>query len=48
MKVIVFTAVEDPDVRRRAFEAGAAAFVLKLASSDELLMALKCLDDNRD
>lgn len=48
INVIVFTAVEDPDVRRRAFEAGAAAFVRKLASSDELLAALKSLDGKRD
>jgi len=31
MKVIVFAAVDDPDVKRRAFEAGASAFVHKLA-----------------
>ena len=31
MKVIVFTAGDDPDIRRRAFEAGASAFVDKLA-----------------
>jgi DNA-binding NarL/FixJ family response regulator len=30
MKVIVFTAEDDPEVRRRAFEAGASAFVDKL------------------
>ena len=47
MKVIVFTAVDDPDVRRRAFEAGASAFVHKLALVDDLLSAVKRLDANR-
>ncbi len=47
MKVIVFTAVDDPHVRRRAFEAGAAAFVPKLAVADDLLSAVKRLDANR-
>ena len=36
MKVIVFTAVEDPDLRQRAFDAGAYAFVSKLGSTDLL------------
>jgi two-component system response regulator NreC len=40
MKVIVFTAVDDPDVRRRAFEAGASAFVHKLALDADLLSAV--------
>jgi DNA-binding NarL/FixJ family response regulator len=48
IKVIVFTAVEDPDVRRRAFEAGAADFVHKLASSSDLLTAIKRLDGDSD
>ena len=47
MKVIVFTAVDDPDVRRRAFEAGASAFVHKLALADDLLAALGRLDADR-
>ena len=47
MKVIVFTAVDDPEVRQRAFEAGAAAFVNKLGLVDNLLSAVKSLDDNR-
>jgi two-component system, NarL family, response regulator NreC len=43
MKVIVFTALDDPGVRRRAFEAGASAFVHKLALDDDLLSAIKRL-----
>ena len=41
MKVIVFTATADPNIRRRAFEAGAAAFVDKLGSDGELLSVIK-------
>jgi DNA-binding NarL/FixJ family response regulator len=47
MKVIVFTAVDDPEVRRRAFEAGASAFVHKLALVDNLLSAVQSLDASR-
>ena len=36
MKVIVFTAMDDPDVRERSFVVGAAAFVPKLAHGDLL------------
>ncbi len=45
VKVIVFTAVADPNVSRAFFEAGASAFVSKLSPVD-LLSALKrlCLD----
>jgi DNA-binding NarL/FixJ family response regulator len=46
-KVIMFTALDDPDLRRRAFEAGASAFVHKLALADELLSAVKRLDTSR-
>lgn len=38
-KVIIFTAADDPDVRRRAFEAGATAFIQKF-SPDALLAAI--------
>ena len=48
IKVIVFTAMEDPNIRRLAFEAGAAAFVHKLSPSDDLLRAIKSLNGNRD
>jgi two-component system, NarL family, response regulator NreC len=47
MKVIVFTAVDDPHLRRRAFEAGASAFVHKLALGDDLLSAVQRLDASR-
>jgi CheY-like chemotaxis protein len=45
MKVIVFTAMNDPDVRARAFELGASAFVSKLAVASELLETVKRLCD---
>ena len=47
MKVIMFTALDDPELRRRAVEAGASAFVHKLAVDDGLLSAIKRLDANR-
>ena len=43
MKVILFTAMNDPDVRERAFELGASAFVSKLATDGELLATVKRL-----
>ena len=43
MKVIVFTAADHPETRRRAFEAGASAFVHKLAVDDDLLAAVRRL-----
>jgi DNA-binding NarL/FixJ family response regulator len=43
VKVIVFTAADDPDVRQRAFEAGATAFVHKLAIDEDLLSAVRRL-----
>ena len=45
MKVIVFTAGDDPEVRQRAFEAGAYAFVDKLGLADGLLSAVRRLAD---
>ena len=45
IKVIMFTAGNDPEVRERAFAAGASAFVDKLASTDDLLSAVKDLDN---
>ena len=43
IKVIVFTATNDPDVRERAFELGASAFVSKTAPSADLLSTVKRL-----
>jgi DNA-binding NarL/FixJ family response regulator len=45
MKVIMFTALDDPKVRSAFFEAGASAFLSKLASVD-LLATIKrlCVD----
>jgi DNA-binding NarL/FixJ family response regulator len=45
MKVIVFTAMDDPIARQAFFEAGASGFVSKLASAD-LLSTIKrlCVD----
>ena len=46
MKVIVFTALDDPNVSQAFFEAGASAFVSKLASGEDLLATIKrlCVD----
>jgi DNA-binding NarL/FixJ family response regulator len=43
MKVIVFTAMNDPDVRQRSFEVGASAFVFKMAGDGDLLATVKRL-----
>jgi DNA-binding NarL/FixJ family response regulator len=45
MKVVVFTAMDESEVRERSFEVGAAAFVSKLADGD-LLSAVRrlCVD----
>ena len=45
IKVVVFTVTDDAAVRRRAFEAGAVAFVNKLGSNG-LLSALDRLRDD--
>jgi len=42
-KVIVFTAMNDPSLRQRAFELGAAAFVCKVATDGDLLSAVQCV-----
>jgi DNA-binding NarL/FixJ family response regulator len=41
VKVVVFTAMDTPEVKQRAFEAGAVAFVPKLAAVGELLAAVQ-------
>ena len=46
MKVIIFTALDDPNARQAFFEAGASAFVSKLASVD-LLPTIKRLCGDR-
>ena len=43
MKVIVFTAMNDPDVRQRSVEVGASAFVFKMGGSGDLLSTVKRL-----
>jgi len=47
MKVIVFTAMNDPDVRQRSVEVGAAAFIFKMAGNGDLLATVKrlCADE---
>jgi DNA-binding NarL/FixJ family response regulator len=45
-KVIVFTAMNDPILRQKAFEVGASAFVCKVASDGDLLAAVQCLCDD--
>ena len=47
MKLIVFTAVSDPDLCQRSLEVGASAFVSKLAV-DDLLVAIKGLSVKSD
>ena len=44
-KVIVFTAMDDPSLRQRSVEVGAAAFVCKVSSDDDLLSTVKRLCD---
>ena len=44
IKVIVFTAADHPEVRRRAIEAGASEVVHKLAPVNELRLAVKKLE----
>ncbi len=46
-KVIVFSAMNDPDVQERALEVGAAAFVSKLGDQGNLLSTVKRLCDDR-
>lgn len=48
IRVIVFTASGDPEARQRAFEAGAFAFVHKLAPVEDLLVAVQGADDTRE
>jgi DNA-binding NarL/FixJ family response regulator len=45
-KVVVFTAMNDPDIRQRSLEVGASAFVSKVACDGDLLSAIKrlCVD----
>jgi DNA-binding NarL/FixJ family response regulator len=47
MKVIMFTALDDPNAGQAFLQAGAAAFVSKL-SSDDLLSVIKrlCADQS--
>ena len=46
LKVIVFTAMDDPDLSKRFLDAGASAFVSKVASV-ELLLTIKRLCGDR-
>ena len=45
-KVIVFSAMNDPDVRKRSFEVGASAFVFKGTGDGDLLSSVKRLCDD--
>ena len=47
IRVVMFTVESDPAVRQRAFEAGASAFVSKLAV-DDLLPAIKAVSVEPD
>jgi CheY-like chemotaxis protein len=42
-KIIVFTAMDEPGLRQRCFEAGASAFVPKMPGDGQLLSAIKRL-----
>ena len=46
-KVIVFTAMNDPEIKQHSFEAGAAAFVFKMAGDGDLLSTVKRLYGDR-
>ncbi len=46
-KVVVFTAMNDPELKQRAFDAGAAAFVFKMAGDGDLLGTVKRLHGDR-
>jgi DNA-binding NarL/FixJ family response regulator len=48
MKVIVFTAADDPDIRQRALQAGAVDFVDKRSLEGDLLSAVRRLAASRD
>ena len=48
LKVVMFTAVDDEELKRRAFEAGAHDFVRKLAVDEDLFSAIERLDAGRD
>jgi DNA-binding NarL/FixJ family response regulator len=41
LRVIVFTAADDPELRVQALEAGASAFVAKVRAADELMPAIQ-------
>jgi len=47
IKVIVFTAVSDPDLCQRSFDVGASAFVSKLEGNGNLLSIIKRLCADR-
>jgi CheY-like chemotaxis protein len=48
-KVIVFSAMNDPDVRQRSFEVGASAFVSKLGDDGNLLSTIQpCVTTEAD
>ena len=42
-RIIMFTATDDPNLRRRAFEVGASAFLCKVSTDTDLLSAIQCL-----
>ena len=47
-KVIVFSAMNDPDVKQRSLELGASAFVYKGAGGNDLLSTVKRLWNDRE
>ena len=47
-KVIVFTAMDGPELRQRSLKVGASAFVCKVGSDSDLLTTIKRLCADRD
>jgi DNA-binding NarL/FixJ family response regulator len=47
VKVIVFSAMDDPDLPQRALDAGASSFVHKLGADGELLAAVRRISATR-
>ncbi len=47
IRVIVFSAMSDPDVSQRSFEVGASAFVSKLGGDGDLISTIKRLCADR-
>ena len=47
IKLIVFTAMNDPEIREQSLAVGASAFVSKLEFGEELILAIKRLSEGQ-